>query len=124
MLRAHEEFQAAVGEVFRQRSDRPTAHGLVPSWHATRLTIARSTTYANYVNAVLAPTIPFAAWTALNSGYMKLGGAGGLAPKRRWTADVDSARPRNHQSWPRAAGDDAVAVDDGAKTGKAIDGDG
>ena len=103
MLRAHEEFQAAVGEVFRQRSDRPTAHGLVPSWHATRLTIARSTTYANYVNAVLAPTIPFAAWTALNSGYMKLGGAGGLASKRRLVRVDGRCRQRAASEPPELA---------------------
>ena len=73
MQRAHEEFQAAVGQVFRQRSDRPTAHGLVPSFHATRLTIARATTYANYVHAVVTPSVPFTGWTAPDSGYMKLG---------------------------------------------------
>ena len=73
MAREHEHFRGSVADVFRQRADRPTAHGLVPSWHATRLTIARATTYVSYVNAVFNPLVPFTGWTASSSGYMQVG---------------------------------------------------
>jgi hypothetical protein len=70
----HEQWCADVADVFEQRRDRPLAYGLVPSWRATQLSVARAITYVNYVFSIAAPLQPYAGWTAPDSGFVLLGG--------------------------------------------------
>jgi hypothetical protein len=69
MVHVHEQVRTDVAAVYRQRPDRPVAHGLVPSWDATRLSVGRAALYHEYVRAVLTPATPFTGWTQPGGGF-------------------------------------------------------
>jgi len=74
LRRAHEQLQATIAKTFVQAKKGPVGQGLLPSFRAVQLCVARASTYIAYTQSLRTASQAFDGWSSPESGYYEIGG--------------------------------------------------